>query len=198
MEDEKKQQRYSGHNLPLGSGRCGGGLGAPALVAGLHVASGGGSGTGGSPVGSLSVPAGAGGSSLRSESTSRCARDFPLAGEAIGNGLGTDLVGAGGLGLLDASGVLVLLRFGVAVEVQISHDVPLSLAGSEGATEAEDLTGKHPPDETDGVATLVVGRDRDIDVLGGGVTVAKSLCIVSSRSRGAFHGVQRTMTGMLT
>jgi hypothetical protein len=198
MEDEKKQQRYSKHNLPLSGGRCSGGLGAPALVASLHIASGGGSGTGGSPVRGLSVPASAGSSSLRSESTSRCAGDLPLASEAIGNGLGTDLVGTGSLGLLDTSGVLVLLRFGVAVEVQISHDVPLGLAGSEGAAKAENLTGKHPPDKTNGVTALVVGRDGNIDVLGGGVTVAKGLYVVSSRFRGAFEGVQRTMTGMLT
>lgn len=58
-------------------------------------------------------------------------------------------------------------------EVEIDHDVPGGLAGVDGSTEAEDLTGEHPPDGTNGVATLVVGRDGNVDVLGGGVGVAK-------------------------
>lgn len=58
-------------------------------------------------------------------------------------------------------------------EVKIDHDVPGSLAVVDSAAEAEDLTGKHPPDKTDGVATLVVGRDGNIDVLGGRVNVAE-------------------------
>jgi hypothetical protein len=182
MEDEK-QRRYSGQHLPLSGGsRCAGSLSTPALVAGLRIASSGSSASG-SPVRCLSIPAGARGSSLGGESTSRCAGDFPLAGEAIGNGLGTDLVGARYLGLFDASAVLVLLGFGVAVEVQIGHDVPLGLTGSEGAAEAENLTGKHPPDETNGVTALVVSGDGNINVLGGRVTVAKSLCIVNTTKR---------------
>jgi hypothetical protein len=170
MEEEIKINASLRQNLPLGSGvlGSGSGLGAPALVAGLSIARGG-------PVSALSVPAGAGLSSLAGESTGAGARDLPLAGEASLDGAGTDLVGSGNLGLLDTGAVLVLLGFGVAVEVQVSHDVPLSLAGSESTTEAEDLTGKHPPDETDGVATLVVGGDGNIDELGGRVTVAESL-----------------------
>jgi len=58
-------------------------------------------------------------------------------------------------------------------EVEIDHDVPGSLAVVDGAAKAEDLTGKHPPDKTNGVATLVVGRDGNIDVLGGRVNVAE-------------------------
>jgi hypothetical protein len=58
-------------------------------------------------------------------------------------------------------------------EVQIDHDVPGGLAVVDGATEAEDLTGKHPPDGTNGVATLVVGRDGNVDVLGGRVGVGQ-------------------------
>jgi hypothetical protein len=58
-------------------------------------------------------------------------------------------------------------------EVQINHDVPGSLAVVDGAAEAEDLTGQHPPDQANGVATLVVGRDGNIDVLGGRVGVAE-------------------------
>lgn len=154
------------------------GLSTPALVASLCLAS-----AGGGPVGGVSVPAGARGSSLRGESTGRCARDLPLAGEAIGNSRGTDLVGARDLGLLDTSAVLVLLGFGVAVEVQIGHDVPLGLTRREGTTEAEHLTGKHPPDETNGMTALVVGGNGNVDELSGRVTVAKSLCTVSFHSR---------------
>lgn len=56
-------------------------------------------------------------------------------------------------------------------EVQIGHDLPGGLAVEDGAAETEDLTGEQPPDGTDGVATLVVGGDGDVDVLGGGVGV---------------------------
>ena len=59
-------------------------------------------------------------------------------------------------------------------EVEIDHDVPGGLAVVDGATEAEDLTGKHPPDKTDGVTTLVVGGDGDVNILGGGIGVAES------------------------
>jgi len=191
--EERFKRRDSEQYLPLGSRLRTSGLSAPAL-AGSGLTTG-----GGGPVsGGLSVPGGGSGSSLGGESTGRCARDFPLAGEAIGNGSGTDLVGTGDLGLLNASAVLVLLGFGVAVEVQIGHDVPLGLAGSEGAAQAEDLTGKHPPDETDGVASLVVGGDGNVDVLGGRVTVAKSLVTVSLTFEVAFSALQHTMTGMLT
>ena len=160
--------------LPLVGG-SGGGLGTPALVAGLlgRLARGGG------PVRGIGVPGGAGGGSLGGEGTGRGARDLPLAGEAGLDGGGANLVGTGDLGLLDVGAVLVLLGLGVAVEVQIRHDVPLGLAGSEGAAQAEDLTGKHPPDETDGVATLVVGGDGNIDVLGGRVTVAEGLQLLA-------------------
>ena len=58
-------------------------------------------------------------------------------------------------------------------EVQINHDVPGGLAVEDGAPQAEDLTGKHPPDEANGVATLVVGGDGDINVLGGRVGIAE-------------------------
>ena len=58
-------------------------------------------------------------------------------------------------------------------EVQIGHDVPGGLAVVDGAAEAEDLTGEHPPDEADGVATLVVGGDGNIDVRGGRVGIAE-------------------------
>jgi hypothetical protein len=59
-------------------------------------------------------------------------------------------------------------------EVQINHDVPRSLAVVDGTTKAEDLTGEHPPDAADGVATLVVGGNGNVDKLGGRVGVAQS------------------------
>jgi hypothetical protein len=58
-------------------------------------------------------------------------------------------------------------------EVEIDHDIPGGLAVVDGTAETEDLTGKHPPDETDGVTALVVGGDGNIDELGRGVSVAE-------------------------
>jgi len=58
-------------------------------------------------------------------------------------------------------------------EVQINHDVPSGLAVVDGTTETENLTSQHPPDAADGVATLVVGRDGNIDELSGRVSVAE-------------------------
>lgn len=58
-------------------------------------------------------------------------------------------------------------------EVQIDHDVPRSLAVVDGSTKTQNLTGEHPPDATNGVATLVVGGDGNVDELGGGVSVAE-------------------------
>ncbi len=62
---------------------------------------------------------------------------------------------------------------GQHTEVEIGHDVPGGLAVVDGAAEAEDLAGEHPPDKTDRVATLVVGGDGNVDVLGGRVGVAE-------------------------
>lgn len=58
-------------------------------------------------------------------------------------------------------------------EVQINHDVPGGLAVVDGATQTKDLTSEHPPDAANGVATLVVGGDGNVDELGGGVRVAE-------------------------
>ena len=63
--------------------------------------------------------------------------------------------------------------YGKRTEVQIDHDVPGSLAVVDGAAQAEDLAGEHPPDETDRVAALVVGGDGNVDELGGRVGVAQ-------------------------
>lgn len=62
---------------------------------------------------------------------------------------------------------------GIHTEVKIDHDIPGGLAVVDGAAEAEDLTGEHPPDAADGVATLVVGGDSNVDVLGRRVSVAE-------------------------
>lgn len=157
-------------NLPLGL--TSGGLSLSPL---------GGRGSGaGSPVGTLSIPAGGssstGGSGGSSEGsagvTSAGGGGIPvLTSEAGLDGTSANLLSTGDLGLI--SDLLVLLGLGVAVEVEIDNGVPLGLAGSEGTAETEDLTGKHPPDETDGVTTLVVGGDGNIDEVGGGVSVAK-------------------------
>lgn len=64
-------------------------------------------------------------------------------------------------------------RAGQHTEVQIGHDVPGGLAVVDGAAQAEDLTGQHPPDQADRVATLVVGGDGNVDVLGGRIGVAE-------------------------
>lgn len=58
-------------------------------------------------------------------------------------------------------------------EVQINHDVPGSLAVVDGATQTENLTGEHPPDAANGVTTLVVGRDGNVDELSGRIGVAE-------------------------
>lgn len=66
---------------------------------------------------------------------------------------------------------LDLLR--VSVEVEIGHDIP-GLRAHEDTTDAENLTGKKPPDKTDGVSGLVVGWDDNIDEADWGVGVADS------------------------
>merc|ERR1711881_33946 len=55
-----------------------------------------------------------------------------------------------------------------------TRNLPVSLARSNGSTKSQDLTGQHPPDQTDRVTTLVVGWDSDIDELGWGISIAKS------------------------
>jgi len=179
--------------LPLSRGLAGSGGSTPALSASLLSSA-------SSPVTTISIPRSASSRSSggSSESTSGGTRHLPLVGEARLDGGSADLISARNLGLLDTSRVLVLLSFGIAVEVQISHDVPFGLAGSEGTAETEDLTGKHPPDETDGVAALVVGRDGNVDVLGGGIGVTEGLIDRISSHSGMRIMEAPTMTGMLT
>ena len=132
----------------------------------------------GSPVGTVSLPAsgtnsGGGGSKGSAGVTSAGSVHIPVvASEAGGDSTGTNLLSTGNLGLI--GDLLVLLGLGVAVEVQVNDGVPLGLTGSQGATETQDLTGKQPPDQTDGVTALVVGGDGNVNEVGGGVSVAES------------------------
>lgn len=144
------------------------------LSSGSSSLAGGSGGRAGSPVGTVSIPAGVGSSTAGSRG-SESTGGLPVStsvGEASVDGSGTDLSGARNLSLL--LDLLGLLGLRVAVEVQIGDDLPGGLTVGDGAAEAEDLTGEQPPDETDGVATLVVGRDGNVDELGGGVGVAES------------------------
>lgn len=156
------------NNLPLTRLSWGNGssvLGSPAFW--LSV------GGSGSPITTLVIPAAyTSWSTGTSECTTNTSLSGPLASGTGSDGISTDLVSAWKLSLI--GGLLVLLGFWVTVEVQIGHDVPLSLAAGKSSTETKDLTGKHPPDETNGVTTLVVGWDSNIDVLGWRVGVAES------------------------
>lgn len=58
-------------------------------------------------------------------------------------------------------------------EEHVDHDGPRVRGAGDGAAEAEDLAGKEPPDETNGVLGLVVGGDRDVNVAEGRVGVAQ-------------------------
>lgn len=76
--------------------------------------------------------------------------------------LSTSNGGSLGLGLL----LLLLLNFiGITVEEHVNHDVPTIGSTRDSTPETENLTGKEPPHETDGVTGLVVGGDSDIDKL---------------------------------
>ena len=148
------------------------GFGVPASIPGLHRC------RAARPVRPLCIPGstglGAGGAAGRRKG-SACARasNLPLVGEAAPDGRLADVFHARQLGLVCARRVPVLLGLRVAVEVQVGHDVPLGLAGGEGAAQAEHLACEHPPDEPDGVAALVVGRDGYVDELSGAVGVAE-------------------------
>jgi hypothetical protein len=69
---------------------------------------------------------------------------------------------------------LDLLRFRVAVEVQIHNDVPLDLTVGKSTTQTQHLTSQHPPDQPNSMATLVVCWNGDVDELGWGIGVAES------------------------
>ena len=91
--------------------------------------------------------------------------NVPFSGSLLGR-LGSNL----GASLL----LLLLLNFfGIPVEEHVDHDTPGFGAG-DGSAEAEDLTGKEPPNETDRVLALVVGGDGNIDELQRSIGIAKS------------------------
>jgi hypothetical protein len=66
---------------------------------------------------------------------------------------------------------LGLFGLGITVKVEIDHDIPLDIARSNGATETQYLAGQQPPDQTNGVAGLVVAWNSNVDVFGGRVGV---------------------------
>lgn len=68
--------------------------------------------------------------------------------------------------------MLLLLLFGVTVEEHVDHGLPF-LVARDLATETKDLTGEEPVGKTDGVLTLVVGRDSNINVTERGVSIGK-------------------------
>lgn len=153
----------------------------PLLNLGLSGSPVGGTGSGGwsgSPLSTLlGIPGSTGsggGWNSGGEGTSGGTGHLPVSSSGDGTGLndgGTNLISTKSLGLsLD---LLVLLGLWVTVEVKINHDIPVGLTGGDGSAETEDLTGQHPPNETDGVTGLVVGWDGNINELSWGVSVAK-------------------------
>ena len=110
------------------------------------------------------------------DTTGSAAWNLPLgvAAKALIDSLRSDIVDAWNLVLVLACRVLVLFGLGVAVEVEIDHDVPLGFTVRKGAAQTEDLARQHPPDQTDGVAAFVICGDGNVDEFGGGVGVAES------------------------
>ena len=83
---------------------------------------------------------------------------------------------SGSLGLSQVFLSLLFLLFGlfgIAIAEQIGHDVPWQFTRN-GSTETQNLTGHEPPHQTDGLVTLVVAGDADVDEPDGAVDVAKS------------------------
>jgi hypothetical protein len=93
-----------------------------------------------------------------------------LHGVGDGGLLGLSLIVGGNVFLVHGDG---LLGLGVSVHEEIDHDGPFLVAGNI-TTELEDLAGEEPEAVGDGVATLVVGGDGDINPVEGRVGVAKS------------------------
>ena len=146
-------------------------LTTPALIARLYRC------RAGSPIRALSIPRARCSLACRAargcKGTRRPACDFPLVAEAGLDGRSAHFIRAGDFGFVLTCGVFVLFCLGVAVEVQIRHDVPVSFARAERAAQTQDFTRQHPPDQPDGMTALIVRRDGDIDVLGRGVGVAE-------------------------
>ena len=62
----------------------------------------------------------------------------------------------------------------VTVEEHVNHDIPAIGGPGDRSTQTEDFTSKKPPDETDGISSLVIGGDSNIDELQGSIGVAES------------------------
>jgi hypothetical protein len=52
----------------------------------------------------------------------------------------------------------------ITVEEHVHHDIPAIRRTRDGASKTEHLTRQQPPNQTDGVAGLVVSRNGNIDV----------------------------------
>ena len=109
-----------------------------------------------------------GGSSLVPLSVNRHTHVRGAQGRGGSEGAGLSHEG-GDLGLLSL--LLGLLR--LAVEEQINHHVP-RVGGSHGAAHLQDHAGQQVVHHTDGVLSLVVGRDGDVHMVEGGISVAES------------------------
>ena len=62
----------------------------------------------------------------------------------------------------------------VTVEEHVNHDVPAVRCSGDRSAQTEDFAGKEPPDETDGMSSLVIGRNGNVYELQGGIGVAES------------------------
>merc|ERR1719233_640556 len=69
--------------------------------------------------------------------------------------------------------LFLLNLLGISVEEQIGHDLPWQVPGN-GSSQPENLSGKHPPHQADGLCGLVVAGDCNIDELGWGVNISES------------------------
>lgn len=87
--------------------------------------------------------------------------------------------------------------FGIAVEEEIDHDVPLRLT-VDFAAQTEDFTREEPPHETDGFRGLDSERQRVFSVRRAVVRTLLLHGIAISMKRSDDDGSQKAMTGMLT
>mmetsp|Transcript_3962 Transcript_3962/g.9724 ORF Transcript_3962/g.9724 Transcript_3962/m.9724 type:complete len:315 (+) Transcript_3962:95-1039(+) len=162
-----------------GSGSGGRGIPAGGLPA-RRGSSGHGSGSG-TASSALSTPLGSGGGGAPLGALG----SIPRAGRLGGVG---PVAGLGG-GVLELLLLLLLNALSlIAVEEQVHHDVPGSVAGDLTA-DAQHLTAQQPPHQTDGVLGLVVGGD-------GAVHVVQRVVGVAERDGGGV-GVGRLLQGLV-
>src|SRR5262245_32096709 len=75
------------------------------------------------------------------------------------------------------SSLLCLLLFNffrVTVKEHINHDIPAIRSSREGPAKSENLPGEEPPNQPNGMASLVVSGNGDVDEFKRGVGVGKS------------------------